>query len=132
MKVRRSAFILATGFIMLFGVSDITAQTRWAVGDRCLANWSADEFWYPGTIIEVEGKSYHIHFDDEGREWLTADSLTVEDLRIGDVVQARWMVGTVYYRGKIADRIKDVIHIHYDDGDKEWTTIGVVRVVPEE
>jgi hypothetical protein len=53
------------------------------------------------------------------------------DLREGDKVFARWQKGPYYYPGVIAEKHHDKIHVHYEDGEKEWTTISVVRVLPE-
>ncbi len=105
------------------------ADRNWSVGDSCLANWSHDDYWYPGTIIEVDRGEFHIQFDDGDREWLPADSLVEENLGIGSVVYANWKVAGTYYSGKITERIGDVIWMHYDDGDEEWTTIAFVRVL---
>ncbi len=115
-------------FLLIISTGIILADS-WAVGDRCLANWSNDRYWYPGTIIETDGSLYHIQFDDGDREWLRAGSLTEENLGVGTYVEVNWMWGGVYYTGTIAERIGDVIFIHYDDGDREWTTISAVRVM---
>ena len=57
-------------------------------------------------------------------ERLAADA----NLKVGDRVSANWKKGGQYYNGKITSRDGDKIHISYDDGDQEDTTISVVRV----
>ena len=130
MRARSVLRALAVCSALLWSAASATAEIQWSVGDRCLADWPLDEYWYPGTIIETAGSSYHVQFDDEDREWLAAPFLVRENLDPGDTVEARWMVGADYYAGRISERIGNVVHIQYDDGDEEWTTIAVVRVLP--
>ena len=33
-----------------------------------------------------------------------------------------------YFRGKITEMENDRVHLAYDDGDKEWTTVRLVRM----
>ncbi len=101
----------------------------WEVGDRCFADWSYDNYWYPGTIIETDGAQYHIQFDDGDREWLSSSSLMEDNLRVGTSVQVNWLMSGGYYTGTISERIGDVVFIEYDDGDEEWTTISAVKFI---
>ncbi len=41
----------------------------WNVGDRVLARWFHDPFWYPATIREVDGERYYVKFDDGDKQW---------------------------------------------------------------
>jgi hypothetical protein len=114
--------------LLILSAGTVIAQS-WSVGDRCLANWSYDEYLYPGTIIEIDGNSYHIQYDDGDREWLSAGNLWVENLGVGSYVSVNWLMDGYYYFGTIEERIGDVIFIQYDDGDVEWTTIAAVRIM---
>jgi hypothetical protein len=105
------------------------SQQSWKAGDRCLANWTQDDYWYPGTIVEVKNNQYFILFDDLDMEWLPSDRLKQENLGEGSVVYANWQFGGYYYKGKIDKRLGFAIYIIYDDGDEEWTTISAVRVL---
>lgn len=58
----------------------------------------------------------------------TDENIVVENIEIGDRVYGNWKGKGYYYPGRIAGRREDRIYIHYDDRDKEWTTIGRVRV----
>lgn len=49
--------------------------------------------------------------------------------KVGDRVEANWLGKGTYYSGKIAEVDGEKYHIHYDDGDKEWTTAGFMKAV---
>lgn len=124
----RNKLIYIIFLLLVFSSVSVLAQA-WSVGDRCLANWSYDEYWYPGTIIEADKGSYYIQFDDGDREWLPASNLMRENLGVGSYVSVNWLMGGYYYSGTIEERIGDVVFIQYDDGDIEWTTIAAVRIL---
>src|SRR5262245_6051721 len=48
-------------------------RSRWIVGDRVLARWSHDVFWYPGTIQGVTSDQVHVYFDHGDHEWMASD-----------------------------------------------------------
>ncbi len=104
---------------------------KWKVGAPCLAKWSGDGYWYPGRVSRVKDGLYFIRYDDGDSEWRFEKYIRKEKLKPGDVVFGRWRSGNRFYRGKIKARKGNKIFIHYDDGDKEWTTISMVRVIFE-
>ena len=53
------------------------------------------------------------------------------DLRVGTVVEGRWSGGPHYFPGKIDKVEGERVHIKYDDGEDEWTTIRLVRIPPK-
>lgn len=101
---------------------------NWKVGDRVLADWSNDAYWYPATVREVSGDRIYVRFDDGDKEWTTNERLMAIDIEPGDRVYCRWQDGRYYYPGRVTQMNSEKIHVQYDDGDKEWTTIGCVRV----
>jgi hypothetical protein len=102
---------------------------RWIIGDRVLAKWSKDMYWYPATVQAMDGDRLHIYFDDGDNEWITAGAVTVIDLAPGDRVFARFQRGPVYAPARIVRRDGERLSIKYDDGKQEDTTIGFVRVL---
>jgi uncharacterized protein (DUF427 family) len=98
------------------------------IGNRVLANWTHDSYWYPATVQNIEGERIYIRFDDGDKEWTTFDHLMKIDIEVGDRVQCRWKGGAYYYIGHVAQQQDEKIYVHYDDGDKEWTTISFIRV----
>jgi hypothetical protein len=104
------------------------AQSGWIDGDRVLARWGGDFFWYPGTVQGVKGGRVNVCFDDGGRERVAAEHVVKLDLAVGSRVFGRWKGGPAFFPGRITKMEGERIHIQYDDGDQEWTTVSVVRV----
>jgi hypothetical protein len=103
------------------------ALERFAVGDRVLARWY-DLFWYPGVILSAEGKRIHVTFDDGDQALVTSDQIRELDIGVGDRVFCRWKGGPQYYPGEVVKKEGERIHVRYDDGDEEWTSVRMVRV----
>lgn len=98
-------------------------------GDRVLAKWPAeDDWWYPAVICWAEGSRIEVQFDDGDRASL--DSWQVRPLMIGEGsrVFGRWHGGPYYYPGTVSIQRGDAIHIEYEDGDREWTVVSLVRI----
>lgn len=110
------------------------ATEAWSVDQVCLANWSADDAWYPGRIAEVgtDGR-YRVLFFDGTEEWLSTDALRPERLAEGDRVEAAFgkHESQGFYPGRIVSRQGMILVIEYDDGDSETTTLPWVRWRPE-
>jgi Domain of unknown function (DUF4537) len=96
-------------------------------GDRVLGCWF-DEHWYPGVVLSVEGKRVHVLFDDGDQAMLTPDKVRTLDIKVGDRVFCRYKGGPAYYPGEVTRKRGEVIHIRYDDGDEETTSIRLVRL----
>jgi hypothetical protein len=120
----KKIFLLVFGLIVLVSAS----ANGFGIGDRVMVDWSGDDYWYPGTIINEEEGQYEISFDDFDREWTAAAKIVPENLKAGDRVQSRWLGKTTYYPGTIQERMGNAIYIVYDDGDEEATTVNHVRV----
>ena len=103
------------------------APTALAQGDRALAQWF-DGFWYPGIINGIEGKRVHILFDDNDQAHLTWDKIGKLEFNVGDRVLARWQGGPFYFPAEITKTQGERIHLHYEDGREEWSSIRLVRV----
>ena len=101
---------------------------NWNVGDRVLAHWSHDVFWYPAVIRAIEGERLYVRFDDGDKEWTTGEHLMAVDVEVGDTVYCRYQGGLYYFPGHVTDQDGERIHVQYDDGDEEWTTVSMVRV----
>ncbi len=99
-------------------------------GDRVLAVWY-DLNWYPGVVVSVAGKRVHVLFDDGDQAMVTPERAKPLAFRVGDRVCCRRKGGPIYYPGEIA-RIKgEVIHVNYDDGEEETTSVRLVRIERE-
>lgn len=76
---------------------------------------------FTGVIDQLQGDEVHIHFDDGDRGWVRRDTVLPLALTVGLRVMARWKMGSQYYPGTITEIDGERVHIHYDDGDREWT-----------
>lgn len=120
--------VLALALLIAGATVGFAQSSQWEVDDRVLVKWSGDEFWYPATITEANGSRYHVVFDDGDEEWTDATRIAAEDLTVGSRIFGNWERRGLYYPGKITARRGNEITILYDDGDRETTTIAVVRV----
>lgn len=99
------------------------------VGDRVLARWPAEiDWWYPGVVCERADDRLLVQFDDGDRAWVTPHEALPLDLDDGARVYGRWQGGGQYHPGLVTSRVGDALHIRYDDGDEEWTSVSMVRV----
>jgi hypothetical protein len=128
-KMKRYLGVILCAVVMLACANVCAAQARkWKVGDRALAHWSQDEFWYPATITRVSRSRYYIVFDDGDEEWTTRSRLAPLRLAGGRRVFANRKHEGNYYPGRIIASRKNIITILYDDGARETTTVSGVRV----
>ena len=92
-------------------------------------NKSGDTYWYPATIAKKAGDRYFVVLRNGIREWADPSRLTEDDIKVGSRVFGNWKNGGHYYPGRITRRNGVNIHISYDDGDQEDTTVSAVRVL---
>lgn len=59
---------------------------------------------------------------------VTVKQIAPLDIQVGSRVFGRWRNGPAYFPGRVDKQDAEKIHIKYDDGDEEWTTISMVRV----
>jgi len=107
----------------ILDVGPVRVDPNWRTGDRVLARWW-DLFWYPGSILAIGEKGYHILYDD-GDQRIVSDlhlmPLVVEDgeeifVRPKNQPQRIFMPATV-------TRVKgEVIDVDFEDGNSETNT----------
>ncbi|MBP7738727.1 MAG: hypothetical protein KA369_22320 [Spirochaetes bacterium] len=102
------------------------AAFAWTTGDRILGQWS-DGQWYPARITGMEGADFNVSFDDGDTAVLPASKIRKIDWKVGTRVQCNWKRGGMYYKGTITRMQGESIHISYDDGDQEDSTISICR-----
>ena len=94
-----------------------------------LARWPQEvQWWYPGVIVESAGGGFLVQFDDGDRSQVAANEVRPLNVSVGDRVYGRWQGGKSYFPGKVASSMANAIHIHFDDGDQEVTSVSMVRV----
>ena len=103
-----------------------TLAFAWQAGDRILGQWG-DGYWYPATISSQEGAGFSVNFDDGDTAVLPASKIRSINWKVGTRVQCNWKNSGRYYQGTITEMDGDSIHISYDDGDQEDSTISYCR-----
>lgn len=106
-----------------------TALWAWDTGDRCLGQWS-DGYWYPATVVNTGEGVYNVAFDDGDSAALSDSQIRSIDWNVGSAIECNWKGGGSYYPGTITKKSGDSIHMSYEDGDEEDTTIGKCRSRP--
>jgi hypothetical protein len=104
------------------------APAAWQVGERVLASW-LDSYFYPGRIRQIQGSSCEIAFDDGDVAWVHRANVRRPDIRQGSQVFCRFHAGPAYMPGTVRQQNGEKIQVEYETGEKEWTTISMVRVV---
>jgi len=121
----KSGRIAVAVMILLLTVS----LYAWMEGNRCLGLWS-DGYWYPATVVKAEAGVYFVAFDDGDSASVNESGIRAIDWRIGTYIQCNWKRKGAYYPGRITAMIGESIHVSYDDGDEEDTSIGMCRSRP--
>jgi hypothetical protein len=103
--------------------------TSFEEGDRVWAT-DIDGFTYPAEILSIEDDKIIVQFLDGPERMLTPELIKRLTVKPGLAVTCRWKAGQVYFPGKIAEIDGDRVHIAYDDGEKEWTTVRLIRLPP--
>ena len=100
-----------------------------SIGDRVLAKWPVEkEWWYPGVVVGTGLVGVDVQYDDGDRASVGEQEYKPLVLEVGSRVFARWKGGGEYYPGKVAMVAGSALHVDYDDGDRETTSLSMIRV----
>ena len=97
------------------------------VGDRVLARWQADGYWYPGEVDYVDRRGFHIVFDDEDEAVVGPQEIRQIFWRAGTRLECNWKDEGEYFPGRITSMRGEGIDFLYDDGYRERITISSCR-----
>lgn len=101
------------------------------IGDRVECNWKDGNRYYSGRVAAMEGPKLFIQYDDGDKEHTMESKCrplaTGNALVQGSRVECRWKNGSTWYKGVIAEKTGQQVFIHYNDGDKENTTLDKCR-----
>jgi hypothetical protein len=107
------------------------APPAWGVCDRVLACWF-DLDWYPGIVLTAEEDRVHVLFDNGSQAPILPERVRPFRVASGERVLCRWRGGPEYYLGEITEVRGEKIHVRYDDGDEEWTSVRLLRLQRDE
>ncbi|MSQ94746.1 MAG: hypothetical protein EXR98_09345 [Gemmataceae bacterium] len=100
-------------------------------GDRILA-FDCDQCVYPAEIVAIEDEErIVVQYLDGPERMLTPELIKRFDVKPGMKVECRWSGGPHYFPGTLAKVESERIHVKYDDGDDEWTSIRLFRIPPK-
>jgi hypothetical protein len=99
------------------------------IGDRVLARWPQEkEWWYPGVVVTSAGSEVEVQYDDGDRSTVHVDLVRPLELRLGLRIQCRYQGSTAFYPGLVACVTGSAIQVNYDDGDRESSSVSMIRV----
>lgn len=124
--------------IGLLGMLALAAGQTFAadfhIGDRVSCNWKNGGAFYDGRVVDKEGDKLFIHYNDGDKEHTVSSQCrhlektsAAGPLMQGSQVECRWKNGSTWYPGVIAEKTGNQVFIHYNDGDKENTTLSKCR-----
>lgn len=99
----------------------------WKAGDRVLAPWEPT-FLYAGRIVQLTGERARIEFDDGDAGWVEVAHLQPLSLSLGTRVMSRRRMGPHFFPGEIHEVDGEKVHVEFDDGKEEWTTVASLRI----
>ncbi|HUE75097.1 MAG TPA: DUF4537 domain-containing protein [Pirellulaceae bacterium] len=103
---------------------------RWAVGDRVLARWGGDLFWYPGTIYSVDDGEYSILFDDQDQAIVPPEDIMPLNVQVGDKVFCRpkFEASLRYFPAEVTRVSGEVIDVLYEDSEEVELNTSLSRI----
>ena len=109
------------------------AQEKVKAGDVVWAEWQPND-WYHGKIAKVDGKDFHIAFDDGDRAVVDVSKIAVDRVPKKDLVKVGTRVlakfqQTDFYPGKIVKIDGDRYDIKFDDGDADTVALDELRLI---
>lgn len=116
---------IVTAVILSLMSTVLLSGTGFRSGERVLALWRANGFYYVGSVVKCEnglaGKTCFVVFADGDSDNLPVNLIRPMSLKAGSSVFALWKDKKMY-PGKIARIVGQALYIHFDDGDKGWTS----------
>ena len=99
----------------------------WNEGDRVYAYWEEDEYFYPATIITIEGGDLYVGYDTGEEEWTTAEYLDEFSAEVDQEVECQSAEDDLYYDVTIINVDGDKVEVEYEDESTEWTSLDRLR-----
>lgn len=97
-------------------------------GDRVLA-YDCDEYIYPADIVQIEDEQRIIvQYLDGPERMLTPELIKRFDVRPGLKIECRYNGGQHFFPGTLQKLEGERVHVKYDDGEEEWTSVRLLRI----
>jgi hypothetical protein len=100
----------------------------WQVGEKVLAYFDTDGYWYAAEIVQATGSDFRIRFLIDGEED-NVDETSLSELLVeaDDVVESFYKQEELYYSAIVKQVKGDRVEVEYEDGEREWTDIAHLR-----
>jgi len=104
----------------------------WTEGNRAFAFWDEDEYFYPATIVTIDGDDIFVRFDTGEEEWTNADYLEEFIVEVDDQVECKSAQDNLFYDVVVLDVDGDRVEVEYEDETSEWSTLSRLRFFVDE
>ncbi len=104
----------------------------WTIGSRAFAYWDEDEYFYPATIVTIDGDDIFVRFDTGEEEWTDAEYLEEFIVEVDDEVECKSTQDNLYYDVTILDIDGDRVEVGYEDDTTEWSSLSRLRFFIDE
>ena len=104
----------------------------WNEGDRAFAFFDEDEYFYPATIVKIDGDDIYIRFDTGEEEWTSSDYLEEFKVAEDEEVECKSARDDLYYDVVVLDVDGDRVEVEYGNETTEWTTLNRLRFYIDE
>lgn len=104
----------------------------WSEGDRAYAYWDGDEYFYPATVVTIEGDDIYIRFDTGEEEWTNAEYLEEFAAEVDEVIECKSARDDLYYDATVIEVDGDRVQVEFEDETTEWTTLSRLRFFMDE
>lgn len=96
-------------------------------GDRVVAHWRESGLEFSGKVGSIQGNLVKVDFDDGTSEEVDVAKVRAFDWAVGGKISCRWKGEKAWYAGTITALEDPKLHVRYDDGDEEDTTLALCR-----
>jgi hypothetical protein len=104
----------------------------WIEGSRAFAYWDEDEYFYPATVITIEGDDIFVRFDSGEEEWTNTNYLEEFIVEVDDQVECKSVQDDLYYDVLVLDVDGERVEVEYEDETTEWSTLSRLRFFIDE
>jgi len=104
----------------------------WTEGNRAFAFWDEDEYFYPATIVSIDGEDIFVRFDTGEEEWTTADYLEEFLVEVEDEIECKSAKDNLYYDVIVINLDGERVEVEYEDETTEWSTLSRLRFFVDE
>jgi hypothetical protein len=104
----------------------------WTEGNRTFAFWDDDEYFYPATIITIDGDDIFVRFDTGEEEWTNVDYLEEFIVEVDDEIECKSAQDNLFYDVVVLDVDGDRVEVEYEDETTQWSTLSRLRFFVDE